>query len=112
MLRRVAVGLVVGSLVAWLGCGPGSLRAAGTSCTTDNQCAAGLQCLPLTVPGANGACMPFVSVCSKTCMTDPDCAAVGPSYTCFAMCAGGTNACAETSAGDSGVDAGLDAPTD
>jgi hypothetical protein len=106
---EVALALMVVSLGAALACGPGSLRAAGTSCSSDGQCAAGLQCLALTVSSADDAgCTPFVSVCSKTCQTDPDCAAVGPSYTCFAMCAGGTNVCAETSAGDAGVDSGLD----
>jgi hypothetical protein len=98
MLRRLARWLAIGSFAVPFGCGPGSLRAAGTSCSTDGQCAAGLQCLPLTAATGDAGCTAFVSVCSKTCQTDPDCAAVGPNYTCFGMCGGG-NTCAQT-AGD------------
>ena len=74
MLRRLARWLAIGSFAVPFGCGPGSLRAAGTSCSTDGQCAAGLQCLPLTAATGDAGCTAFVSVCSKTCQTDPDCA--------------------------------------
>jgi hypothetical protein len=94
--RLTASGIT--AICIFLGCGPPALRVAGTSCSTDGDCGAGLQCLPLAGAGGGGdaGCTVFATVCSKTCMTDMDCAAVGTNFTCFSMCSGAMSTCAQS----------------
>jgi hypothetical protein len=72
----------------------GSLGSAGTSCSSDNDCAAGLSCIGLAAPSDAG-CTSVAYACSKRCRVDADCAAVGPKFRCFADC-GTANTCGQT----------------
>jgi hypothetical protein len=76
--------------LVWLpivACSSAALKPAGTACTSDNQCAAGLSCLPLGAFTEAG-CTPAASACSKSCNVDTDCSPLGASFKCFAACNG------------------------
>jgi hypothetical protein len=87
VLAIYAIGLVAA-------CGGSPLRPAGTTCSTDGECAAGLSCLSLAMISDAG-CTALATTCSKACQVDGDCVAVGPKFKCFASC-GATNACGQT----------------
>src|SRR5690349_74957 len=75
------------------GCGA-PLDPAGTSCSVDDECAAGLSCRALaSAPGAD--CRILTNVCSKACRGDADCSAVAPGFTCYPACEG-EGTCART----------------
>ncbi|HVU03278.1 MAG TPA: hypothetical protein VHE30_16070 [Polyangiaceae bacterium] len=70
------------------------LQDAGTSCSADDACSAGLSCLPLMAKSGD-TCTLVASVCSKGCRVDSDCAAVGPNFKCFLSC-DGSGTCGRT----------------
>ena len=83
---RARVVVVALSWIQSVACGS-PLEPAGTGCTVDTDCAAGLSCLPVTSqPGPD--CMTIAKVCTKTCRGDADCAAVGPKFQCTPACSG------------------------
>src|SRR5689334_9273476 len=69
-----------------------SAGGAGTVCATNSDCASGLTCQPLAL-FADGGCSSAGNECSRTCVTDPDCASLGPKYRCFEGCPGGPKTC-------------------
>jgi len=91
MTFRILPGLLLALLCA---CSSDALRGAGTSCTSDGDCAAGLNCLGLGV-ASDGGCSTAISACSKTCQTDADCVSVGAKFRCFAGC-GTPSSCGQT----------------
>jgi len=93
-MRRTLTVLALYALGLVAACGGSSLRPAGTSCSTDGDCAAGLSCLSLAMISDAG-CTAVATTCSKACHVDDDCVAVGPKFKCFASC-GATNACGQT----------------
>jgi hypothetical protein len=97
-MRNVSAAIAVStSLLALLiACSSASLRPAGTSCTSDAECAAGLSCLGLVAQVSDaGACANAAMACSKGCLVDSDCAAVGATFKCFPACSGGMS-CGQT----------------
>lgn len=77
-----------------MSCSGSSLRPAGTSCSTDGDCAAGLVCLGLGMFTEAG-CTSTAKACTKSCLMDSDCVSVGPKFKCFADCSG-SNTCGQT----------------
>jgi hypothetical protein len=77
-----------------IGCSSNALRPAGTSCSGDGDCAAGLSCLGLAT-FSDAGCSTTANACSKECHVDGDCAAVGPTFKCFAGC-GNVSICGQT----------------
>jgi hypothetical protein len=68
--RRVFVAATLLVLGLTGACGS-PLSPAGTSCSSDGDCAAGLSCLALgSAPG--GDCTTIANVCSKPCHIDGD----------------------------------------
>jgi len=95
MRIRVAMSWTLALVAAVSACSSStSLKSAGTSCSSDGECAAGLSCLPLGV-FSDAGCMTAAKACSKTCSLDSDCAPLGTSYKCFAAC-DGTRSCGAT----------------
>lgn len=81
---------LMGTVIA---CGS-PLDAAGTGCSKDEDCAAGLSCLDLaSAPGQD--CRTLLRVCSKPCKTSADCKAVGASFECIPTC-DGNGTCSHT----------------
>lgn len=81
--------------VSWFsGCSSAPLKVAGTACSADSDCAAGLSCRAL---GAftDAGCTTGAKACTKPCTIDADCAALGGSFKCFAAC-DGSRACGAT----------------
>src|ERR1700733_8233906 len=94
--KSKALTLLSATLVACVvACGSSSLRAAGVSCTTSNDCAAGLSCLGLAQMTGDGGCTTVAQACTKSCLVDSDCSAVGSTFHCFPAC-DGTRTCAQT----------------
>jgi hypothetical protein len=79
---------------ALAGCGDGTLREAGSSCSQDGDCAAGLSCLGIGNT-AGGACTTVARACTKACTTDLDCLAVGSSYRCLPSCTSDGGTCTQ-----------------
>jgi hypothetical protein len=71
MLRRLLQSLIV--LATACGSSP---HGAGTACTDDTQCSAGLHCLEIDTFQADGSCIPSGMVCSMICATDADCSSL------------------------------------
>jgi hypothetical protein len=90
MLRALVGMCVLGSGIAC----SGSLAPAGSGCSSDSDCAAGLSCLGVGL-FSDAGCSSVARACSKPCRVDGDCAAVGPKFRCFADC-GGRNTCGQT----------------
>lgn len=90
-MRILAFGLPWLVVIA---CSSNSLHPAGTACTSDSECAAGLTCVGL---GAftDAGCTTAAMACSKSCTLDTDCAALGSTYKCFAAC-DGSHSCEAT----------------
>lgn len=76
------------------GCGSNSLHEAGTSCSTDSDCAAGLSCLGIA-NNSGGACSTIAHSCTKSCVTSLDCLAVGLNFSCLPSC-GSEGTCTQT----------------
>ncbi len=90
-LRRAIVGLLAAASISVLACGSNvTLLLAGTTCTSDQDCAIGLGCLPIGLQNDAGACQFLADVCSKICRDDYDCAAVGLNFRCFPCHGSGT----------------------
>ena len=97
-MRKVKspMALATSLLALAMACGSTSLRPAGTSCTSDAECAAGLSCLGLVAKLSDaGACANVAMACSKACLVDSDCAAVGATFKCFPSC-NGAKSCGQT----------------
>jgi len=85
-MRCAVVAAVLSLIEVGSGCGS-PLASAGSGCSTDDECAAGLTCLGLA-KSSGGHCLPQAMLCSKPCRTDGDCAAVGRDFKCIATCSG------------------------
>jgi hypothetical protein len=88
MLQAVRALVVAGAtaLAFVVACGS-PLNPAGTACSSDEDCSAGLACLDLaSSPGKD--CKVLFKVCSKSCKSTGDCAAVGENYECTPTCDG------------------------
>lgn len=70
------------------------LQVAGTECTSDSECAAGLSCLAVVGTQDDGGCN-SLSACSRSCALDSDCAPLGAGFRCSTAC-DGSHACVET----------------
>ena len=81
-------------LLVLVACSSPTLKVAGTACSSDSDCAAGLSCLPLSAV-TDAGCMTLAKACSKTCTINTDCASLGSNFTCFGNC-GGSRACGAT----------------
>jgi|GEM_PF-2743362 len=96
MVRTLLVVLALGLLVSAASGGCGSpLSVAGTACTSDDGCAAGLSCLALE-RASDAGCETLVKVCSKPCRMAADCVAVGAKFKCFPKCNGSDGTCGQT----------------
>ncbi len=87
MVKRWSVVLVAATILVAAGCSSGALHEAGTSCSTDGDCAAGLTCLGVGT-ASGGGCMTVAKACTKACETDLDCLAVGSGFRCLPACQG------------------------
>jgi hypothetical protein len=85
-LARLLVGGAAAIFVA-VGCSSGALHEAGSACSTDEDCGAGLACMGLGNQ-MGGTCTTVAKACTKSCVTDLDCLAVGSSYRCLPNCQG------------------------
>jgi hypothetical protein len=85
-MRSAVVAAALSLLEVGPGCGS-PLASAGSGCSGDDECAAGLACLGLA-KSSGGHCLPQATLCSKPCRNDGDCAAVGPDFKCIATCSG------------------------
>jgi hypothetical protein len=89
-----ALSLILFSLLAAAACSSStSGKPASATCSSGSECTSG-ECLDLAVVG-DGGCSSVGKACSKTCLTDPDCASLGPKFKCFDGCAG-TKSCGAT----------------
>jgi hypothetical protein len=68
----------------------------GQNCKTTADCTSGLSCIDLAMTPPGGTCTSDGKACSKTCTGDPDCAALGASFKCFAGCPGNPKFCGAT----------------
>jgi len=82
-------------LTPFLACSSAPLRPAGTLCSSDSDCGAGLACLGYGA-FSDAGCTTSAMACSKPCTFDSDCASLGARYKCFLAC-GGTRSCGATS---------------
>ncbi len=64
----------------------------GASCEGDQECGAGLSCLPVEV-SRDGACEEVGRACSVACDDDAQCEALDPSAGCLRNCSGDTSQC-------------------
>jgi hypothetical protein len=87
--------LFLALLIPLLACSSPPLRSAGTLCTSDSDCGAGLSCL---APGVftDAGCTTLAESCSKPCAIDSDCVSLGTHFMCLIAC-DGTRACGATS---------------
>lgn len=76
-----------------VGCVSGG-KPASAECEDTNECDDGLECLPFAVFEQN-VCREVADVCTTTCLTNADCAPLGPTFMCFATC-DETMTCADT----------------
>jgi hypothetical protein len=86
--------MATGLLMVLFACSSSPLKSAGTSCSADSDCAAGLSCLALSAV-TDAGCTSLAKACSKACTVNSDCASLGSNYTCFGNC-GSTRACGAT----------------
>ena len=77
-----------------IACSSASLRPAGSGCSVDGDCAAGLSCLGIA-NFSDAGCTSIAKACSKVCRVDGDCTAVGAKFKCFAGC-DATSTCGQT----------------
>ena len=68
-------------------------KPASATCSSDSECSSGA-CLDLAVFN-DGGCSSAGKACSKSCLNDADCAALGAKYKCFGGC-GTTKSCGAT----------------
>ncbi len=90
MKALILIGLLAAVAAA---CSSTSSQPAGATCSSNSECASG-ECLDLAVV-SDGGCTSVGKACSKTCLTDTDCASLGPKFKCFDGCAG-TKSCGAT----------------
>ena len=94
MRSVLEVPLLLALLIPFAACGSPALRSAGTQCSSDSECGAGLSCLGA---GAftDAGCTTLAKSCSKACAVNSDCASLGARFTCLVAC-DGTRACGAT----------------
>jgi hypothetical protein len=91
---RILMLTATGMLLVLFACSSSTLKQAGTACSSDSDCAAGLSCLALSAV-TDAGCTNLAKVCSKPCTINSDCASLGSTFTCFGNC-GGSRACGAT----------------
>jgi hypothetical protein len=76
------------------GCEPVTPGIEGISCTSDDNCNAGLKCLYYLQLGAglDGGCSASGRLCLHPCQVDTDCQGYGEGVACLTAC-GGSPAC-------------------
>src|SRR5260370_24734066 len=74
-------------LIALAECSSTPLRSAGTVCSPDSECGAGLSCLGLGT-FTDAGCTTLAQSCSKRCALDSDCASLGSNFKCLVACDG------------------------
>ena len=85
---------VLSAVVAVVACSSANnTKEASATCSSNSECASG-ECLAFVIVN-DGGCTSVGKACSKTCLTDPDCAPLGPKFKCFAGC-GATKSCGAT----------------
>jgi hypothetical protein len=92
---RVLMLMAAGLVLALVACSSTTLKSAGTACSSDSECAAGLSCLPLAAV-TDAGCTTLAKACSKNCTVNSDCTSLGSTFTCFGNCDGGSRACGAT----------------
>ena len=97
-MKRLGVALGASVVIAMLapiaGCGSNALHEAGTACSADDDCAAGLSCLGIG-NGTGGSCVTVARACTKSCSSDLDCLAVGSGFRCLPSCSAAST-CVQT----------------
>jgi hypothetical protein len=81
-------------LIPFAACGSTALRSAGTLCSSDPECGAGLSCLGLGT-FTDAGCTTLAKSCSKPCAQNSDCTSLGSRFMCLVAC-DGTRACGAT----------------